>query len=107
MQESRVLIDLDVLAIVPKRVRPLRFVATSLVSPFVFPRRSKVDSDLGPHTPSSRISSSQETFESRKLWNPLTEKMLAKAWGEASTEKQRIEQEQRNRTAQRKAAGEE
>jgi len=33
--------------------------------------------------------------------------MVAKAWGDATTEKQKIEQEQRDRTAERKATGEE
>jgi len=36
-QESRLLIDLDVLAIVPKQVRPLRFVCTFLLPPSSFP----------------------------------------------------------------------
>ncbi|KAL7415084.1 hypothetical protein BDY24DRAFT_413768 [Mrakia frigida] len=73
-KESRLLIDLDVLAIVPKRVRPL---------------------------------SSQDDFESRKLWDPVTQKMLSKAWGDATSEKQKIEQQQRDRTAERKVTGEE
>jgi hypothetical protein len=72
LQESRLLIDLDVLAVVPKQVRPL---------------------------------SSQDSFESRKLWDPVTQKMLAKSWGEATSQKQTIEQAQRDRTAERKATG--
>lgn len=68
------MIDLDVLGLVPKTVRPL---------------------------------DSQDTYESRRFWQDVTAKMLAKSWGEATASKQAIEQAQRDKAAERKAKGEE
>lgn len=73
MQDARLLLDMDALALIPKHVRPLP---------------------------------DQLAFESRKLWDPVTVRMLGKQWGEATAAKQRIEQDQRDRTAERKAKGE-
>jgi hypothetical protein len=73
-QESRLLIDLDVLGLVPKTVRPL---------------------------------DSQDAYESRRFWQDVTAKMVAKSWGEATASKQAIEQAQRDKAAERKAKGEE
>lgn len=49
---------------------------------------------------------SQSEFESRRLWDPVTVKMMAKAWGEATAAKQQIEQAQRDRAAARKEKNE-
>ena len=49
----------------------------------------------------------QETQESRKLWEPVTKNLLSKNWGEATREKQVIEQRQRDIAAKRKAKNEE
>ena len=38
----------------------------------------------------------QETSESRKLWDPVTQQLLSKNWGEATKQKQMIEQKQRD-----------
>lgn len=73
-QEWKVLLDLDLLALIPKAVRPL---------------------------------SEQEEQESRKLWEPVTQQLLAKKWSEATNEKLVIEQKQRDLSAKRKAAKEE
>jgi hypothetical protein len=51
--------------------------------------------------------SEQETQESRKLWEPVTKNLLAKNWGQATQEKQVIEQKQRDIAAKRKANNEE
>jgi hypothetical protein len=58
-QESRVIIDMDELDLVPKDVRP-----------------------LDVQTPN----------ESRNLWSSVTQQILGKNWGEATREKQVIEQ---------------
>jgi hypothetical protein len=58
-QEWRTLIDLNVLSLVPKRVRPL---------------------------------DEQHDKESRRMWDPVTKEILAKNWGEATRQKQIIEQ---------------
>ncbi|CDZ98460.1 Oxysterol-binding protein [Phaffia rhodozyma] len=71
-KETRMLIDLDILAVIPKNVRPL---------------------------------TAQSEFESRRLWDSVTQKMLAKNYTDATTAKQAIEQDQRNRAAERKKEG--
>ncbi|WVQ81738.1 hypothetical protein IAT38_003863 [Cryptococcus sp. DSM 104549] len=72
-KEWKVLLDLDLLALIPKDVRPLE---------------------------------EQDEQESRKMWDTVTQHLLSKNWGEATKNKQIIEQKQRDRAAQRKAAGE-
>ncbi|CAK9786953.1 unnamed protein product [Cutaneotrichosporon oleaginosum] len=47
----------------------------------------------------------QEGHESRQLWEPVTSNLLAKNWGEATKQKQAIEQRQRDIAAQLKAEG--
>lgn len=47
----------------------------------------------------------QDGHESRKLWDPVTQNLLAKNWGEATRQKQVIEQAQRDLSAKRKAEG--
>ncbi|KAL7419055.1 hypothetical protein Q5752_005891 [Cryptotrichosporon argae] len=49
----------------------------------------------------------QDAQESRRLWDPVTQSLLAKNWGEATKQKQAIEQRQRDIAAKRKADGEE
>jgi len=49
----------------------------------------------------------QDTQESRKLWDPVTQNLVSKNWGEATKQKQVIEQRQRDMAAQRKANNEE
>ena len=49
----------------------------------------------------------QEGHESRRLWDPVTQQLLAKNWGEATKQKQVIEQAQRDLSAARKASGDE
>ncbi|RXK35211.1 hypothetical protein M231_07545 [Tremella mesenterica] len=68
------LIDLDLLALIPKNVRPLH---------------------------------EQDEAESRRLWDPVTQNLISKNWGEATRQKQAIEQRQRDSAAKRKAAKEE
>ncbi|ORY30228.1 hypothetical protein BCR39DRAFT_564947 [Naematelia encephala] len=48
----------------------------------------------------------QEPEESRKLWDPVTQALLAKRWNDATQQKQIIEQKQREKAAQRKAKDE-
>lgn len=43
--------------------------------------------------------------ESRKLWDGVTTRMLSKEFGEATKQKQVIEQKQRDDSAERKRAG--
>ncbi|BEI91296.1 uncharacterized protein CcaverHIS019_0401160 [Cutaneotrichosporon cavernicola] len=47
----------------------------------------------------------QEGHESRQLWEPVTSNLLSKNWGEATKQKQVIEQKQRDIAAQLKADG--
>lgn len=47
----------------------------------------------------------QEGHESRRLWEPVTTNLLAKSWGEATKQKQAIEQRQRDIAAKLKAEG--
>ena len=79
------MLDMDQLALIPKSVRPI---------------------------------DAQDEQESRKLWDPVTKvgrsvavadpkNLLAKNWGEATKQKQIIEQKQRDMAAQRKANNEE
>jgi len=56
---------------------------------------------------SVRPLSEQDGHESRRLWDPVTQNLLAKNWGEATKQKQIIEQAQRDLSAARKANGEE
>lgn len=50
--------------------------------------------------------SEQDAQESRKLWDPVTSNLIAKNWGEATKQKQVIEQRQRDKAAAMKAKGE-
>jgi len=52
-----------------------------------------------------RPMSEQDGHESRKLWDPVTQNLLSKNWGEATRQKQVIEQAQRDLSAKRKAEG--
>lgn len=45
----------------------------------------------------------QDEQESRRLWDPVTQNLLGKNWGEATKQKQVIEQLQRDKAAKRKA----
>lgn len=49
----------------------------------------------------------QHTFESRRLWESVTNKLIAREFGEANRNKQTIEQRQRDKAAERKRKGEE
>ncbi|ODO06215.1 hypothetical protein L198_01447 [Cryptococcus wingfieldii CBS 7118] len=44
----------------------------------------------------------QDEYESRKLWEPVTQQLLNKNWGEATKSKQTIEQAQRDKAQARK-----
>jgi hypothetical protein len=68
------LLDLDVLALIPKNVRPLE---------------------------------EQDAQESRRMWAPVTEELLSKNWGEATRQKQVIEQKQRDIAGELKKDGKE
>lgn len=46
-------------------------------------------------------------MESRRIWQPVTDAILGKEFGAATKHKQNIEQEQRDRAAERKRAGHE
>lgn len=48
----------------------------------------------------------QDSQESRKLWDPVTSNLIAKNWGEATKQKQVIEQRQRDKAAAMKSKGE-
>lgn len=48
----------------------------------------------------------QEDYESRRMWDPVTQNLLSKNWGEATKQKQVIEQRQRDIAAKLKAEGE-
>ncbi|WRT64457.1 uncharacterized protein IL334_001389 [Kwoniella shivajii] len=72
-KEWKTLLDLDLLALIPKDVRPLE---------------------------------EQDEQESRRLWDPVTQQLVGKNWGEATRQKQVIEQQQRDKAAARKAKGE-
>lgn len=49
----------------------------------------------------------QGTYESRKLWESVTAKLLTREFGEATKSKHVIEQKQREKAADRKRKGEE
>ncbi|EIW74369.1 hypothetical protein CONPUDRAFT_133042 [Coniophora puteana RWD-64-598 SS2] len=49
----------------------------------------------------------QDEYESRKLWEPVTSRLVKKEYGEATKHKLAIEQRQRDRAAERKRVGEE
>lgn len=49
----------------------------------------------------------QDARESRRLWDPVTVNLLAKNWGEATKQKQVIEQRQRDIAAKLKEDGKE
>ncbi|KII91317.1 hypothetical protein PLICRDRAFT_104797 [Plicaturopsis crispa FD-325 SS-3] len=70
--ETKTLIDLSTLRVIPKSVRPL---------------------------------DKQHPHESRKLWDSVTTKLLAKEFGEATKSKLVIEQRQRDEAAERKKTG--
>lgn len=48
----------------------------------------------------------QEEQESRRLWDPVTQNLVSKNWGEATRQKQIIEQRQRDIATKLKATGE-
>lgn len=73
-QEWRTFIDMEILDLIPKEVRPVE---------------------------------EQDEMESRRLWDPVTQEIMAKNWGEATKQKQVVEQRQRDKAAQRKKTGEE
>ncbi len=56
---------------------------------------------------SVRPLSDQDPRESRRLWDPVTQALLAKQWQNATMQKQAIEQKQRDIAAKRKADQEE
>ena len=49
----------------------------------------------------------QHAFESRKLWENVTSRLLAKEYSDATKHKHAIEQRQREKAAERKKKGEE
>lgn len=49
----------------------------------------------------------QHAYESRKLWENVTNNLLAKEYGEATKHKHAIEQRQRDKAAEKKKKGEE
>jgi len=49
----------------------------------------------------------QDHKESRRMWDPVTQNLLNKNWGEATKQKQAIEQRQRDIAAKLKASGQE
>lgn len=49
----------------------------------------------------------QHAYESRKLWENVTNNLLAKEYGEATKHKHTIEQRQREKAAERKKKGDE
>ncbi|THG98317.1 hypothetical protein EW145_g7447, partial [Phellinidium pouzarii] len=49
----------------------------------------------------------QHAYESRRLWESVTSRLLAKEYGEATRNKHTIEQRQRENAAERKKKGEE
>lgn len=63
--------------------------------------------DIDPISKDVRPLSSQESMESRRIWEPVTNAILAKDFGNATKHKQDIEQRQRNTAAARKEKGEE
>jgi oxysterol-binding protein-related protein 9/10/11 len=66
------LIDLSIMKVIPKQVRPL---------------------------------SHQEAKESRRMWDPVTSRLLKKEYSDATREKVLIEQRQRDEAAERKRKG--
>lgn len=62
--------------------------------------------DVDPISKSVRPLSAQEDMESRRIWEPVTQAILAKKYSEATKHKQDIEQKQRNAAAERKRKNE-
>ncbi|SNX87317.1 related to OSH6 - member of an oxysterol-binding protein family [Melanopsichium pennsylvanicum] len=62
--------------------------------------------DVDPLVKAVRPLASQEEMESRRIWEPVTNAILAKKYSEATKNKQEIEQKQRNTAAERKRKGE-
>ncbi|PWY99613.1 hypothetical protein BCV70DRAFT_110124 [Testicularia cyperi] len=62
--------------------------------------------DMDPIPKWVRPIEAQEDMESRKIWEPVTSAILAKKYGEATKQKQEIEQMQRNAAAERKRKNE-
>lgn len=47
----------------------------------------------------------QDEQESRRMWDPVTQNLVSKNWGEATRQKQIIEQRQRDIAAKLKSTG--
>ncbi|SPO24490.1 related to OSH6 - member of an oxysterol-binding protein family [Ustilago trichophora] len=62
--------------------------------------------DVDPIAKSVRPLAAQDEMESRRIWEPVTNAILAKKYSEATKNKQDIEQKQRNTAAERKRKGE-
>lgn len=63
--------------------------------------------EIDPLPKTVRPLQSQETWESRRIWETVTSSIISKDFSAATRNKQRIEQMQRDAAAQRKRAGEE
>lgn len=66
--------------------------------------------DVNPLFPAEKIVPPEEyqlPNESRKYWAPVTEAIVSKQYSKATTEKQEIEERQRQKAAERKARNEE
>ena len=63
--------------------------------------------DIGLTKKTVRPMEAHEEMESRKIWKPVTEAILAKEFAAATKHKQEIEQAQRDLAAERKRKGEE
>lgn len=61
--------------------------------------------DLDPISKQVRPLGAQEEMESRKIWEPVTNAILAKEYSKATKHKQDIEQIQREKAAERKEKG--
>lgn len=62
--------------------------------------------EIDPIAKSVRPLAAQDEMESRRIWEPVTNAILAKKYSEATKHKQDIEQKQRNTAAERKRKGE-
>lgn len=70
--------------------------------------RTLLDLDQLALIPKSvRPLSEQDPQESRRLWDPVTQALLAKQWQNATNQKQTIEQKQRDIASKRKVANDE
>jgi len=70
-------------------------------------RRDLADPQVALIPKSVRPLSEQDPQESRRLWDPVTQQLVAKHWQNATIQKQAVEQKQRDIAAKRKAANEE